>query len=399
MDEDFTQSNNQLDIFTFANHLAWRVGGPITIEDPSWSIIAYSTLHHRIDHARRHTILRHEVPPEFKQLVSSHRVAERFIEGESFVEILPDPDLDFHRRLAVPVRIHGVVVGSIWVADPHGTLSDDAVEVLLEAAQQATNFFRLQSDHRRRESDIFLSMMLTGDNDSDFLSQYFGLTNLSQCCVLRVEHDAEPETRQKILHLASIGCRQSDFNYLPLQQGTVSYLIVFEEATDSPLFEKINKLAYSLKSVSEDIRVSIGGLAHHVRDIHRSRNQADLVTRYLRSSTASRVARFEDVQNGIALMEMADLFTSQSLSFPPLLAPLAKLASVDHDEALRTLELFFLVHGNATEAARLIQVHPNTYRYRLNRVMDLLGLDLDDPETRLLVSIQLLIRKYQIISD
>jgi DNA-binding PucR family transcriptional regulator len=41
------------------------------------------------------------------------------------------------------------------------------------------------------------------------------------------------------------------------------------------------------------------------------------------------------------------------------------------------------------ETAKALNVHVNTVRYRLSRVMTLFGVDLDDPETRLLVWLQM----------
>lgn len=394
MEQPFDQADGHPDIFTFANHLAWRVGGPITIEDPSWSIIAYSTLHHHIDDARRHTILRHAVPPEFKELVASYRVGERFIAGEDFVEIPADPEIAFDRRIAVPVRIHDVVVGSIWVADPQGELRDEAVALLIEASHQATHYFRIQSDHRRRESDIFLNMMLSSETDSDFLAQYFGLLDAREFCVIKVEHSNDTEIRQQVLRLATVGCRHSGFNYLPLHQAGCTYLTIYGTTDDTALPEMINKLAYMLISIGETVTACSGSVINAVRDIHRSRNEADLTSRYVRATEEFRAAHYADSLNGIALMEIVDLLGSQTFTFPPLLAPLDKLQDTDRAEALQLLEVYFEVHGRASEASRLLHVHANTFRYRLGRILELLGIDLDDHETRLLLELQMLMRKF-----
>ncbi|MSY27857.1 MAG: hypothetical protein F2671_07305, partial [Actinobacteria bacterium] len=45
--------------------------------------------------------------------------------------------------------------------------------------------------------------------------------------------------------------------------------------------------------------------------------------------------------------------------------------------------------GNSSEAARVLGIHPNTFRYRLKRTIDLLGLNLSDPESRLMLELQL----------
>jgi DNA-binding PucR family transcriptional regulator len=38
-------------------------------------------------------------------------------------------------------------------------------------------------------------------------------------------------------------------------------------------------------------------------------------------------------------------------------------------------------------------VHPNTFRYRLRRLVEMFGVDLEDPDTRLLLHLQLRLMK------
>jgi DNA-binding PucR family transcriptional regulator len=52
--------------------------------------------------------------------------------------------------------------------------------------------------------------------------------------------------------------------------------------------------------------------------------------------------------------------------------------------------------GEAIPAAGRLAVHENTLRYRIRRIQELFDLDLDDPDTRLVVWLQL--RLHQITS-
>jgi DNA-binding PucR family transcriptional regulator len=75
-----------------------------------------------------------------------------------------------------------------------------------------------------------------------------------------------------------------------------------------------------------------------------------------------------------------------------LLGPVEVLR--EHDAAhgsdyLLTLTAWLDHPGRPTDAARAIHVHPNTMRYRMNRIADLAGLDLEDPVVRLAVRLQL----------
>src|SRR6266545_3199421 len=73
-------------------------------------------------------------------------------------------------------------------------------------------------------------------------------------------------------------------------------------------------------------------------------------------------------------------------------ATLATLADYDHRqgaELLKTLEAFFTNLGNLARTAEALHVHRNTLLYRLDRIGEISGLNLDDGEDRLALWIAL----------
>jgi DNA-binding PucR family transcriptional regulator len=68
-------------------------------------------------------------------------------------------------------------------------------------------------------------------------------------------------------------------------------------------------------------------------------------------------------------------------------------ALAEHDRSrngnlMETLRAY-LEMGEQQAAARRLKVHPNTLRYRLDRIREITGLELEDPETRLNLSVAL----------
>jgi PucR family transcriptional regulator, purine catabolism regulatory protein len=66
---------------------------------------------------------------------------------------------------------------------------------------------------------------------------------------------------------------------------------------------------------------------------------------------------------------------------------------IEHDSARKgalvaTLRAY-LETGEQQQAAQRLRVHPNTLRYRLDRIREITGLDLEDPETRLNLAVAL----------
>ena len=66
-------------------------------------------------------------------------------------------------------------------------------------------------------------------------------------------------------------------------------------------------------------------------------------------------------------------------------------------ELLRTLEAYFDNNGNLSQAAESLYIHRNTLIYRMERIAEISGLDLDNTETRL--AVQLALRIHRMIDN
>lgn len=71
------------------------------------------------------------------------------------------------------------------------------------------------------------------------------------------------------------------------------------------------------------------------------------------------------------------------------LGPLVEHDDRKQSELIRTLNGFFEANGNLAKAAQGLDVHRNTLVYRLERISDLTGLDLDDSDNRLILHLAL----------
>jgi len=67
--------------------------------------------------------------------------------------------------------------------------------------------------------------------------------------------------------------------------------------------------------------------------------------------------------------------------------------SQSNEDFILTLETFFEEHGNLSQTANRLHVHRNTLLYRMERIGQLGGFDLENPETRLAVHLALKIRR------
>jgi purine catabolism regulator len=104
-------------------------------------------------------------------------------------------------------------------------------------------------------------------------------------------------------------------------------------------------------------------------------------------------------------MYIGDLGIYTFLTHPDYRADLQALRDstignlINYDERQRadlllTLEAFFQCHGNHTQTAEMLSVHRNTLFYRMNRIAEITGLDLNQPDVRLAVHLSLKIHRF-----
>jgi hypothetical protein len=122
-------------------------------------------------------------------------------------------------------------------------------------------------------------------------------------------------------------------------------------------------------------RVGISPRFHSLRDTPRALRFARTALAGLQG-TGPGVARFDD--DPLAMVVAAAPDEAAHL-VEVVLQPLLDLPAAERARLLDTLEHWYAAAGVATDAARSLFVHPNTVRYRLRRVEELVGRSLSDP--------------------
>lgn len=79
--------------------------------------------------------------------------------------------------------------------------------------------------------------------------------------------------------------------------------------------------------------------------------------------------------------------------FQQTLGPLVDYDRKYGQNLIETLEAFFACHGNLSQTALRLQLHRNSLLYRIGRIRDIGGVDLEDPETRLSLQVALKARR------
>lgn len=388
------------DLFGLANAVAAMVGGATTIEDLNSNVLAYSTLEQTIDQPRRDTILGLKVPESwtralvddgiFKVLYSSPRVVR--------IDDIPGSGAGLMPRLAVAIRAGGEPLGSIWVVEGDQPLAGAAEKALSGAAQIAALHMlqhRARADlERQRRSNLLRSLLDGGPLEAG--SSRLGVTAGKSFTVLAFAPvlTSEPVAEVKLERMVGLITLYTEVyrrNAHTVAIDEVVYVVLPTPDGADPA--RLRVLANDLRERTEvtvriPIRVGIGSPAHEPRDIHRSRTEADQVLRVI-ARRDERVGHVDDVRGHIALRRLEDLAAQE-----PLLRAGKIERLVAHDARrganhVETLCAFLDAFGDVIAASASLNVHPNTFRYRLRRLVDVSGIDLNDPDERLITHLQL----------
>jgi hypothetical protein len=392
------------DLVSLANAVAGTVGGATTIEDPASKVLAFSSLGHPIDIPRQDTILGHRVPGSWRKILEEQGIFKRLYETEEVVQVTDLGELDVYLapRMAIAVRAGGELLGSIWVAQADRPFDERAVQALRAAARIAALHMlhhRAAGDiERQREAEVVRALLEGNDVPIPGVASL----RLAGTPVVVVAVDpalgdlsgGEAEVRMEravsiVTLYAEVYRRRAR---VVAVDGIIYVLLPFPDGTErSALLTFAESLVQRAQVATRTtVRVGVGPPTAELHDVHRSRAEADEVLRVLRRSDSGPTTAFaEDVRSQLALVHLEDL-----AAHDPLLRNGKIQRLIDHDQRhnssyVATLRAYLDEFGDVPAAATRLSIHRNTFRYRLARLLELSGLDLSDPDERLVTHLQL----------
>jgi hypothetical protein len=146
---------------------------------------------------------------------------------------------------------------------------------------------------------------------------------------------------------------------------------------------------------TEQLLVAAGAPAA-IDELPTSRAQAQETLGLLRAGlVAGRVADYQQAWAVVALHRAAN---AANVAGVTELGPLAELREQDEangTDYLGTLYAWLRHPGDPRAAGKELRIHPNTLRYRMRRIGESTGIDLDDPDLRLALLVQLVAMRWR----
>ncbi|MEV5407280.1 helix-turn-helix domain-containing protein [Thermopolyspora sp. NPDC052614] len=389
------------DLFSLANAVCALLDAPVTIEDRSSRVLAFSGRQDEADHGRVATVLGRQVPEEWLRRLEERGVFRDLYQGHEPIHIKLDDDTMVD-RVAIAVRSGDEILGSIWAA-VREPLSEQRRLALIDAAKiVALQLLRERAgaDTRRRLRADLLSTVLAGGADAAEAAERLGVAK-ERVCVLaaqlvhgddeeadaaRTEADRQRFCDALALHVGAIHPRAA-----AALIGSVAYAVVPVHVRDEE--RRAVRIAESFLArvgPRHAANIGVGRFATSIDEVARSRADADRALRVLRARGASgEVAGYTSVHFASLLLQLSDLARAEDQR--PT-GPYERLLAYDAEhgsELVATLRAYLDAFGDVNAAAARVHVHANTFRYRLKRLVEIGELDLDDPDVRLSIMLQM----------
>lgn len=397
------------DLFALANAVAALLDAPVTIEDRSSRVLAFSGRQDEADASRVETILGRRVPERYSRMLTEQGVFRQLYRSDEPVYVAPaatDPGEFALPRVAVAVRAGDEVLGSIWAA-VREPLSEERNGALRDAAKLvALHMLRIRAGadvERRLRADLLGTALEGGPGAREALDR-LGLTDQPVVVLALAIADAEggpsivtdaslTAERQRltdafVMHLSAVHPRCA-----AALVGDVAYGLVPVARQDDDGEQRALRIAADfLDRVGDRSRavIGIGPVAHGVTDLAHARGCADRALRVLRAGHgAVRTARLSDVHVEALMLELRDLVTARGDQPTGAVARLIAYDEQHNTNLVETLRAWLDAFGDVIAASAAVYVHPNTFRYRLRRLAEVGQIDLADSQARFSAMLQL----------
>jgi DNA-binding PucR family transcriptional regulator len=381
------------DLFGLAQSIADRTHGMVSIEDAQSHVLAYSASNEEADELRRASILGRAGPPEHLAWLAQWGIFDAVRAGE-VVSVEARPELGLQPRRAIGIhhrapdaRRPPVFAGTIWVQQGARPLADDADEVLRGAAVLAgrimSRLAATPSTHAMRVQEL-LGLRDDSGTDVEHIARELGIVADGRPAVIGFD-GSEATTRLADVLALSASAFRPDAQVSA--HGSRVY-VLFPHTGRAAVPSWIRGTIGGLRNeLGIELRAVIASPATGLRGVATARAEVDRVldSAGRHPGAIGQVTSLAEARTAVVLDEIVTMIATDDRLIDP------RVRDLRHDEPAlaETLRAYLDGFGDVTATAAGLHVHPNTVRYRVRRIEEILGTSLADPDVRLLLSLSL----------
>jgi purine catabolism regulator len=373
------------DLSALAQALVGLVNCPVTIEDPSFRLLAYATCG-EVDRARRESISWRGTPPGMLDELQRRGLLQRIEQSLHPIQLPAVPELGLaFERIVAPIIAGGERLGYVWlIAQDRLTGELDLVTIEHAATVAALILLRqravFEAEQRFQSSLLDDLLHSRGHLPAELAerAQALGLKSPVQVLIVR----RRAPNRASLLVLSSLVSEQLRSAH---RRGMVierlqrlAVLLQDGQAADGLAFAQ--QLWAAARDAGYRVWVGLGRVAPDLDQVRDSYEEA--------LEAVDVAVAVENQQGGV--LTFADLgMLSWLRHLPPEVRArnryyraIVQLANYDaqrNTAYLATLEAYLDAGGNGQRTVQHLYLHRNTLRQRLRKIESLIDVDLADP--------------------
>ncbi|OBB34702.1 PucR family transcriptional regulator [Mycolicibacterium fortuitum] len=382
------------DLFGLAQSVAERTHGMVSIEDAQSHVLAYSASSDEADDLRRLSILGRAGPPEHLAWIAQWGIFDALRSRREAVRVAERPELGLRPRLAIGIftptpddRRAPAFVGTIWVQQGSRPLADDAEEVLRGAAVLAARIIaRLAaapSTHAARVQELLGLGEEQAPVEVELIARELGVAVDGRAAVIGFDSGTAGARIADVLALSA-----SAFRHDAQMASVGSRVYVLFPSTGKAVTSWVRgtvaslraELGLQLHAVVASAVAGLAGAAAARADVDRVLDTAER-----HPGTLAEVTSLAEARTTVLLDEIVTAIAADER----LIDPRVRTLRADEPVLAETLGVYLDCFGDVAAAAQHLHVHPNTVRYRIRRVEQLLAASLNDADVRLLLALSL----------
>ena len=370
-------------LFGMADTVGAILQAPVTIEDATSRVVAYSSGQDDVDAARMATIFGRQVPRRVREHYRSSGVFRRMAHSDEPFHV-PAHDSDGRGRYVVPVHAGGEWLGSVWAVTDTEAPPHRARELTAATELIALHLLHLRAhgelSHQARLDRVRSALLGTATTSP--LQREEGPWRV--VVLDGPETDMQADARRELW--LAIARRAGWRHPLIADLGDRVHGIVRATGTAPGSWGWLHELVRGDSGAHARLAAVAGSPAQDLAGLAESRRQAEELER-IGVASGHEALTVEEAWPAVTVARAVEGLAPHS-PVSPLHAFVARGDDPD-GTVTATLEAVIDHWGEPRRAARRLGVHPNTIRYRLAQLAKVLPLDLEDPAQRLALRLEI----------
>lgn len=390
------------DIDELADAIAEYLQNPITIEDADHKLLAYSSHGETTDPARWSTIMGRRVPENVLTRLWKDGVFHQLMTQDDPVHIPPKDEVGLGKRVAIAIRKGDEVLGYIWAQEVNRTFTPEDDEILRQASKAAVSKLmqrqgkRKQLEQRRKE---FFWELLLGNHKSEAAIRQKAAAlqmDLPSPYLICIFESSSPQLEQLIYPLTVRD------RLLWVKDGEQCIVLLGPSPVKTKEGDNLCHYAEQfvrecLSRVAAESRPPLVGYGRPQKDwmaMERSYQDAIQVLQVKRlyPRETETILGYHDL-GMYRFLPCLKAWADEEGYVNERLEWLQQYDRENQTNLTETLEVFLDAAGKANVTAQRLHIHINTLGYRLKRIEEIMNVDLDDPNQRTCLYLDLKLRK------